>query len=623
MLRYLLEWMRRSENVKRIRRKPGTRRCLRAETLDKRQLLAANIFHNESMPEDVNEDGVVSAIDALTVINQLSLQEQGSERSDGDTDLDAMRGRRTDVNDDGRSSAMDALMVINRLHRDRDGNRPVVERPADENQADEKPADENVESETDDVSDEETDVVLEWNDVFGEILADSTENQNPGYASRSQAILNLAIYDAVAIATAGASAETFYDYAIDFTGAESLDTDVAAAQAAYTVLSSLYPDQQASLDMALQSNLSGAAENGNVSDSVALGTAVANEILALRAEDGFDAAAEYTYTDEVGYFQPDPLTPDVPVWGPAWGEVDTFAIDDSGDFLPEPTPGLDSEQYAQSYNEVLELGAADSDVRTPEQTEIGIFWAYDRVGLGTPIALFNDILQTVAIEQDNTLEENAALFAQASVAMADAGVVAWDTKFTEQFWRPVTAIQAGDADGNELTEGDADWVALGAPDGGDDEIGFTPQFPTYISGHATFGAALFGTLQEFYGTDEIAFEVTSQELEILLADPELQEAYGLDLDDATRSFSSFSEAMQENGRSRIYLGIHFDFDDTVGQEVGQAIAASVASEFTVAFDDGNNRDKITGNDRSGRHSGRDRDNDRIAAVDSVFGSDLF
>nr|WP_149498353.1 dockerin type I domain-containing protein [Roseiconus lacunae] len=623
MLRYLLEWMRRSENVKRIRRKPVTRRCLRAETLDKRQLLAANIFHNESMPEDVNEDGVVSAIDALTVINQLSLQEQGSERSDGDTDLDAMRGRRTDVNDDGRSSAMDALMVINRLHRDRDGNRPVVERPADENQADEKPADENVESETDDVSDEETDVVLEWNDVFGEILADSTENQNPGYASRSQAILNLAIYDTVAIATAGASAETFYDYAIDFTGAESLDTDVAAAQAAYTVLSSLYPDQQASLDMALQSNLSGAAENGNVSDSVALGTAVANEILALRAEDGFDAAAEYTYTDEVGYFQPDPLTPDVPVWGPAWGEVDTFAIDDSGDFLPEPTPGLDSEQYAQSYNEVLELGAADSDVRTPEQTEIGIFWAYDRVGLGTPIALFNDILQTVAIEQDNTLEENAALFAQASVAMADAGVVAWDTKFTEQFWRPVTAIQAGDADGNELTEGDADWVALGAPDGGDDEIGFTPQFPTYISGHATFGAALFGTLQEFYGTDEIAFEVTSQELEILLADPELQEAYGLDLDDATRSFSSFSEAMQENGRSRIYLGIHFDFDDTVGQEVGQAIAASVASEFTVAFDDGNNRDKITDNDRSGRHSGRDRDNDRIAAVDSVFGSDLF
>ncbi|MCD0461059.1 dockerin type I domain-containing protein [Roseiconus lacunae] len=623
MLRYLLEWMRRSENVKRIRRKPVTRRCLRAETLDKRQLLAANIFHNESMPEDVNEDGVVSAIDALTVINQLSLQEQGSERSDGDTDLDAMRGRRTDVNDDGRSSAMDALMVINRLHRDRDGNRPVVERPADENQADEKPADENVESETDDVSDEETDVVLEWNDVFGEILADSTENQNPGYASRSQAILNLAIYDAVAIATAGASAETFYDYAIDFTGAESLDTDVAAAQAAYTVLSSLYPDQQASLDMALQSNLSGAAENANVSDSVALGTAVANEILALRAEDGFDAAAEYTYTDEVGYFQPDPLTPDVPVWGPAWGEVDTFAIDDSGDFLPEPTPALDSAQYAQSYNEVLELGAADSDVRTPEQTEIGIFWAYDRVGLGTPIALFNDILQTVAIEQDNTLEENAALFAQASVAMADAGVVAWDTKFTEQFWRPVTAIQAGDADGNELTEGDADWVALGAPDGGDDEIGFTPQFPTYISGHATFGAALFGTLQEFYGTDEIAFDVTSQELEILLADPELQEAYGLDLDDATRSFSSFSEAMQENGRSRIYLGIHFDFDDTVGQEVGQAIAASVASEFTVAFDDGNNRDKITDNDRSGRHSGRDRDNDRIAAVDSVFGSDLF
>jgi hypothetical protein len=231
--------------------------------------------------------------------------------------------------------------------------------------------------------------------------------------------------------------------------------------------------------------------------------------------------------------------------------------------------------------------------------------------------------------------------------MADAGVVAWTTKFNEEFWRPVTAIQEGDADGNALTEGDADWTALGAPDGGDDIVGFTPQFPTYISGHATFGGALFGTLQEFYGTDDISFTVSSEELEILLDDPELQEAYGLDLDDAERTFDSFSEAMAENGRSRVYLGIHFDFDDLVGQEVGQSVAASVASEFAVAtpedgsggadIDDGQlatmddrkdngSPDGNRGNDGqrpvddsfAQGNDNRRREDDRLAAVDQIF-----
>ncbi|MEL7337190.1 MAG: vanadium-dependent haloperoxidase, partial [Planctomycetota bacterium] len=233
-------------------------------------------------------------------------------------------------------------------------------------------------------------------------------------------------------------------------------------------------------------------------------------------------------------------------------------------------------------------------------------------------------LQSVATQQGNTLEENAALFAQASVAMADAGVVAWHTKFSEEFWRPVTAIQNGDSDGNDLTVGDPEWTALGAPDGGDDIIGFTPQFPTYISGHATFGGALFGALQQFYGTDDIAFEVASEELEILIDNPELQAAYGLDLDDATRSFDSFSEAMAENGRSRVYLGIHFDFDDTVGQEVGVAVAESVSQQFNVV-----GQDNDSGNRNPNGPSQRPMDNNgpnrsmSPENVDRVLGSDIF
>ncbi len=443
-----------------------------------------------------------------------------------------------------------------------------------------------------------SDAVLAWNNLFNELLVADEVNQNPGYASRAMAMLNLAIYDAVTIAS-GDPNDAFYDYdSLASTSLSKIDAEVAASHAAYTVLSSLYPDQQSMIDSFLERTVDGVRPSANTAASVALGTEIGNQILANRANDGSDAIVDYTYTDGIGNFQADPLNPDVPVWGPGWGQVDTFAVSSAEDFAPETTPPITSEEYAASYNEVLELGSVDSTVRTADQTEAGIFWAYDRVGLGTPLSLFNDILESIAVQQGNTLEENAALYAQASVAMADAAIVAWHTKFDEEFWRPVTAIHDGDIDGNPLTDGDEGWTALGAPDGEGDIIGFTPQFPTYISGHATFGGALFGALQEFYGTDDIAFEVSSMELEILLEDPELQEAYGLDLDDATRSFDTLSEAMAENGRSRVYLGIHFDFDDLVGQEVGQAVAQDVASEFVVAAnDDAGGRNHLEREDR--------------------------
>ncbi len=468
----------------------------------------------------------------------------------------------------------------------------------------------------------QSDIVLGWNDFFGELLVENETNQNPGYASRSMAMLNLAIYDAVAIAE-GDIESTFYDYSGEVTGSSSrVNTEVVASQAARTVLSSLYPEQQASIDEFFESTLAG---EGRIERSVSLGAQIGNSIVVARANDGSDATADYVYYDEAGYFQADPLNPDVPVWGPAWGNVDTFSISSATDFRPEGTPELDSQQYADSYNEVLELGSVDSATRTADQTEAGIFWAYDREGLGTPMALFGDTLEAIAIQEGNSLQENAELFAQASVAMADAGIVAWQTKFGEDFWRPVTAIHEGDSDGNALTEGDEDWTALGAPDGGEDIVGFTPPFPTYISGHATFGGALFGAIREFYGTDDISFELDSRELEILIDNPELQAQYGLELDDATRSFNTLSEAMAENGRSRVYLGIHFDFDDIVGQQVGQAVATEVASEFdsidSIADnepqDDNNRRRDGRRGERRGRGPNRMRDMDFAIAMNDI------
>ncbi|MEM6314577.1 MAG: vanadium-dependent haloperoxidase [Planctomycetota bacterium] len=427
------------------------------------------------------------------------------------------------------------------------------------------------------------DVVLDWNAVASDVFAATDHDlQNPGLASRSMAMMNLAIYDSIAAASAPTSAGTFYDHgtSLDAWSADA-HREVAAAQAAYTILSATYGDQQATLDAALQTSLAGYANTTTKTNAVALGTQVGQAILARRANDGYDGYTQYQATNVPGHWQPDPVNPGQEAWGPGWGDLQPFMMHSTDAYMPATMPAMDSAEYAASFNEVKALGSVDSTARTAEQTEIGLFWAYDRAGLGTPMPLFNQVLRNISVDQGNSLEDNAALFAKASVAIADAGIVAWDSKFEFDLWRPVTGIRAADTDGNPLTEADPNWTPLGAPDG-EDHIGFTPPFPTYLSGHATFGGALFGTLIEFYGTDDITFSLTSVELELLLGDPELQELYGIDLDDAERTFTSLTEAMAENGRSRVYLGIHWDYDDIVGQETGVQIAQALfGSEFVA------------------------------------------
>ncbi|MEM6331319.1 MAG: vanadium-dependent haloperoxidase, partial [Planctomycetota bacterium] len=272
----------------------------------------------------------------------------------------------------------------------------------------------------------------------------------------------------------------------------------------------------------------------------------------------YDSLSQYTPTFEPGRWQPDPLNPTQEAWGPAWGSVTPFALETNTQFMPPPSPDLTSEEYADAFDEVLQLGSVDSTERTADQTQIGLFWAYDREGLGTPMRLYNNIMREIADQEGNSMHENAEMFALASVAMADAGIVAWNAKFEYDLWRPVTGIRQADEDGNGLTMADPDWTPLGAPGGAGTD--FTPPFPTYISGHATFGGAMFAALAEFFGDDNIAFTIGSEEL------PGVE-----------RSFTSLSEAMAENGRSRVYLGIHWNYDDTVGQETGAQIAQYISS----------------------------------------------
>jgi hypothetical protein len=184
-------------------------------------------------------------------------------------------------------------------------------------------------------------------------------------------------------------------------------------------------------------------------------------------------------------------------------------------------------------------------------------------------------VQVIALQQGNTPVENARLFALVNIAMADAGIGSWETKFHYNVWRPFRGIRQLDENGNVLDDGnpattaDPDFQPLGAPctNCPPGRKNFTPPFPAYTSGHATFGGAVFQTLTRFYGRDDIAFTFVSDEFNGLNHD-----ADGTIRPYLPRSFTSFSQAIEENGQSRIYLGIHWAFDKTAGIAQGQAIA---------------------------------------------------
>lgn len=195
-------------------------------------------------------------------------------------------------------------------------------------------------------------------------------------------------------------------------------------------------------------------------------------------------------------------------------------------------------------------------------------------GLGTPPRLYNQIIRTIAVDRANSVEQNARLLALTNLAMADAGIQAWETKYHYDFWRPVIGIRQGGADGNAATVADASWTPLGAPysNGGGTHLNFTPPFPAYASGHATFGAAAFEATADFYGTHRLGFSFVSDELNGVTTDN-----LGNVRPRIVRRFNSLNEAIAENAQSRIYPGIHWQFDATRGIAAGRAIADYVAA----------------------------------------------
>lgn len=376
---------------------------------------------------------------------------------------------------------------------------------------------------------------------------------NGPFVSRNAAILHTAIYDAVN-ALDRSHNPYFVNIDADDSRLVNASTEAAVAGAAHRVLVNLYPQQTQAFDDQLSRSLAAVPDGEAEDKGVVLGQFVADQILAVRSNDG-SATADVPYTPgtEPGDWRPTPPN-FVPALLPEWGNVTPFAIPTGSVFRPAGPPEFGSPQYAAELEEVRLLGGKNNTevttvIRTPDQTEIATFWSYDTLDSFGPPAQLLQIAESV--RRGNTLVEDARLFARVSIALADAGIATWDAKYTFNQLRPVTAIrQEAEADFVPGAVGDAQWEPLIE----------TPPFGDYTSGHAV-GSAATTVLADFFGQD-YSFSIPSAEL-----------------GGVARSFGSFSQAAEELGLSRIYAGLHvrssFEAGLVLGLEVGNYVVENL------------------------------------------------
>ncbi|MCA1704181.1 MAG: hypothetical protein LC808_13315, partial [Actinobacteria bacterium] len=431
------------------------------------------------------------------------------------------------------------------------------------------------------------DAILYWNEVATEAdrithttLAPSEAGvQGPAGSSRALAIVHLAMHDAY-FSINPKPHGTYLDPADLPTVPVGADTDSAIAGAAHATLSALYPAQQAFFDARHAAEGLPGSQAG--ADGHAFGQAVAARILADRQNDPGLGANGYAASVARRHHRQDPDNPGQGFYAPFYGSRShCFAVNTRHHL--DDAPQIGSAEYTQALRQVRSKGIAPQLIgtlpagllpsRTPTETVIGVYWAYDDAkDLGTPPRHYNQIVRQIADSQANDIADNARLFALVNTAMGDAGILAWDDKYFYDVWRPVLGIREHDpstgpsAVGGNILDPDADpgWLPLGAPKTNNvGQKNFTPRFPAYPSGHATFGAAVFQSVRCFYGKGEYCADDLVADLGFVS-----DEFNGISFDNTgtvrprhVRDFpNGLWQMIEENARSRIFLGVHWVFD---------------------------------------------------------------
>jgi hypothetical protein len=380
------------------------------------------------------------------------------------------------------------------------------------------------------------DPVLEWNSY----MLSETATQPPFLQARYAAITQLAVFEAV-----NAIDHRFEPYLGTIGAPSGASAEAAAVEAAYHVLRNYFPADTSALQAESVTSLARIPDGQAKLDGIAAGDAAAAALIALRADDGWKPPEFYLPTSSApGAWQPTPSCPIVPgtlLPGGTflqWRDVRPFAIERADQFRSAPPPALTSERYARDYNEVKTVGSIDSSslVRPPDRANVARFYAAT-----APVPVWNSVATQVAVAQGRSMSENARALALMNVAIVDASVSVFDTKYFYDFWRPETAIRAG---------GDATWRPFIV----------TPCFPSYGSAHGSLSNAARKVLERLYGPRHHSITLSNPNL----APPEV-----------VLQYETFEQITHDISDARVYGGIHFRFDQEAGAEQGRQVGAYV------------------------------------------------
>jgi hypothetical protein len=395
----------------------------------------------------------------------------------------------------------------------------------------------------------DADAVVDWN----QITVDAVTAGRPGPIGIVDiALVHVAVHDAVQ-----AIEKRFEPYLFEVERASGRRS-AAVAAAAHDVLVGMYPAQAATLDPIYFNYLADNALSGD--PGLAVGQQAAARILPIRRVNPDPLPPPFVGSNEVGKWRPTPSflgTPPVPapfspMAAPWMAKLDPFTLTSPTRFRAEPPPALTSARYTRDFNEVKALGALVGSARTAEQTDLAYFYS------GNIPAQWNSALRGISTRYLHRTGDSARLFALANMATADALISAWDSKVQYTFWRPVTAIVEAEHDGNSQTAADPAWQPL---------IN-TPNYPDYTSGANNVAGAMTRTLELFFDTNRVTFDVTT-------AVPQAVRK--------TRTYRRFSDAADDMVDARVLLGIHFRFADVAARTQGRRVADWTFDRYLTAI----------------------------------------
>jgi membrane-associated phospholipid phosphatase len=447
------------------------------------------------------------------------------------------------------------------------------------------------------------DRVKMWNEVMLQAnLVDHSTGAGqlgPTRNSRAFAIVSIAVFDAV-----NAFSNRFRSYNPVPRALAGASRDAAITEAAYRTLIALHPAQATTLTGIYSSDLSRInASAAAIAAGRAIGAESARQMLARRSNDGsqhveprFGEGGVVAGGSTVGFLgtvnagnttAPNfTQAPGSGVLGARWGNVTPFVLVRGDQFRIPVFPTPNTARFRAGFVEVTRRGAdfgVPGGAHTATDSFIGNFWGYDgQPLLGTPPRLYNQIAVSIAEDQGLTsVNEFARLLAVLNTSMGDSGIAAWDSKWFYNYWRPNTGVVRGGEAGDPTIANIPGWRPFGISLlNNQNFVGLpraqqsvTPGFPAYPSGHATFGAALFGSLRAYFPNNTrftfVSDEYNGTGQEVKAGEP-------------VRAFvpvryRSFQEAQEENGDSRIANGVHWEWDDTDGQNLGTNVV-----RFTLA-----------------------------------------